>query len=197
MKETTKRNLSLILVFFLLALVVFFNFSWPALLKTIDLNDSLKFAKDEYARQTKSVQLAKQIVDRYKNLTNVNQMISLSLPKTDELYNVLVQLQRTSADSGLLIQNITIKMPTASSSQTSGTAAAKESSLIKPTQTINLDLSLIGTYESFKTWLNAVETNIRLMDVASINFTSVLSGEKSTTTNLFNYRVNLNVYYQP
>jgi len=65
---------------------------------------------------------------------------------------------------------------------------------------VALTLSLNGTYESFKTWLEAVETNIRLMDITNISF----SGVKTTPTergsgagfNFFNFSVALNLYYQ-
>lgn len=200
MKETTKRNFSLILtiIFFLISLIAFFNYTWPALLRVLDLNDSLKLIKEEYTRQNKSLQIAKDIINQYKNLSNVNQMISLTLPKTDELFNVVAQLEKISSESGILIQNITIKPPLQSATSTAASASAggSKESLISSVQSINVDLSMVGTYESFKTWINAIETNIRLMDITSINFTGMVASEK-TSTNIFNFRVNLNFYYQP
>jgi Tfp pilus assembly protein PilO len=196
MKESTKRNLSLILiiVFFIVAFVVFFNYTWPALLKVLDANDKLKVVKQNYAKQLQSLQMAKQIIDQYKNLTNVNQTISLTLPKSEEIYNVITQLNKISQNSGLLLQSISLQR-SASTSQT--TSTTKTESLLNKPQTITLTLNLVGTYEAFKTWLEAIETNVRLMDITNINFSGVLSSEKSTTTNIFNYRVTLNTYYQP
>ena len=196
MKESTKRNLSLILiiVFFIVAFVVFFNYTWPALLKVLDANDKLKVVKQNYAKQLQSLQMAKQIIDQYKNLTNVNQTISLTLPKSEEIYNVITQLNKISQNSGLLLQSISLQR-SAPTSQT--TSTTKTESLLNKPQTITLTLNLVGTYEAFKTWLEAIVTNIRLMDITNINFSGVLSSEKSTTTNIFNYRVTLNTYYQP
>jgi Tfp pilus assembly protein PilO len=196
MKESTKRNLSLILiiVFFIVAFVVFFNYTWPALLKVLDANDKLKVVKQNYAKQLQSLQMAKQIIDQYKNLTNVNQTISLTLPKSEEIYNVITQLNKISQNSGLLLQSISLQR-SAPTSQT--TSTTKTESLINKPQTITLTLNLVGTYEAFKTWLEAIETNIRLMDITNINFSGVMSSEKSTTANIFNYRVTLNTYYQP
>lgn len=196
MKESTKRNLSLILiiVFFIVAFVVFFNYTWPALLRVLDANDKLKVVKQNYAKQLQSLQMAKQIIDQYKNLTNVNQTISLTLPKSEEIYNVITQLNKISQNSGLLLQSISLQR-SAPTSQT--TSTTKTESLLNKPQTITLTLNLVGTYEAFKTWLEAIETNIRLMDITNINFSGVLSSEKSTTSNIFNYRVTLNTYYQP
>jgi Tfp pilus assembly protein PilO len=196
MKESTKRNLSLILiiVFFIVAFVVFFNYTWPALLKVLDANDKLKVVKQNYAKQLQSLQMAKQIIDQYKNLTNVNQTISLTLPKSEEIYNVITQLNKISQNSGLLLQSISLQR-SAPTSQT--TSTTKTESLLNKPQTITLTLNLVGTYEAFKTWLEAIETNIRLMDITNINFSGVMSSEKSTTANIFNYRVTLNTYYQP
>lgn len=203
MQETTKRTFSLILiiVFFLVSLIVFFNYTWPALLKVLDLNDALKIVKEEYAKQSKSLQLAKEIINQYKNSSNINQMVSLTLPKTDELFNVLAQLDKISNESGILIQSITVKTPSSSSTSSSPSSsnvstASQKASLINPVQSISMELSMVGTYESFKTWLNAIETNIRLMDITSINIAGVATSEK-TSSNFFNFRVTLNVYYQP
>lgn len=203
MQETTKRTFSLILiiVFFLVSLIVFFNYTWPALLKVLDLNDALKIVKEEYAKQSKSLQLAKEIINQYKNSSNINQMVSLTLPKTDELFNVLAQLDKISNESGILIQSITVKTPSSSSTSSSPSSsnvssASQKASLINPVQSISMELSMVGTYESFKTWLNAIETNIRLMDITSINIAGVATSEK-TSSNFFNLRVTLNVYYQP
>ncbi|MGB9848055.1 MAG: hypothetical protein ACPLKV_02530 [Minisyncoccia bacterium] len=180
---------------------MFFNYTWPALLKVLDLNDALKIVKEEYAKQSKSLQLAKEIINQYKNSSNINQMVSLTLPKTDELFNVLAQLDKISNESGILIQSITVKTPSSSSTSSSPSSsnvssASQKASLINPVQSISMELSMVGTYESFKTWLNAIETNIRLMDITSINIAGVATSEK-TSSNFFNLRVTLNVYYQP
>jgi len=195
MKETIKRNISLalIILFFISAFIVFFNYTWPSLFKVLDVNNELNAVKKEYAKQSQSLEMAKQIINQYKNLANVSQMLSLTLPKSEEIYNVITQLNKISQNSGLLLQNISIQP----SSQTSSTTSTnKIESLMSKPQIVTITLNLVGTYESFKTWLEAIETNIRLMDITNINFSGMINQEKSTNPNIFNYSVTLNFYYQ-
>ena len=72
MKETSKRNISLIIVILIfgVALVVFFSLSWPNLTKVFDLNSQLNETKKEYTNQSQAVQLAKSVIEQYKNLRN-------------------------------------------------------------------------------------------------------------------------------
>jgi len=203
MKESEKRTISIIIILalFIGAAIVFFTMTWPMFDQVLKDNKNLALAKAEYQKQAEAVRLAKTIVDQYKNLTDVNQMISLTMPRSEELYNAIVQLNKISEDSGLSIQSIALQKISSATTASSKTSSASSQSLLKSPQQVALTLSLNGTYESFKTWLEAVETNIRLMDITNISF----SGVKTTPTergsgagfNFFNFSVALNLYYQP
>ncbi len=203
MKESEKRTISIIIILalFIGAAIVFFTMTWPMFDQVLKDNKNLALAKAEYQKQAEAVRLAKSIVDQYKNLTDVNQMISLTMPRSEELYNAIVQLNKISEDSGLSIQSIALQKISSATTASSKTSSASSQSLLKSPQQVALTLSLNGTYESFKTWLEAVETNIRLMDITNISF----SGVKTTPTergsgagfNFFNFSVALNLYYQP
>ena len=203
MKESEKRTISIIIILalFIGAAIVFFTMTWPMFDQVLKDNRNLALAKAEYQRQVEAVRLAKTIVEQYKNLTDVNQMISLTMPRSEELYNAIVQLNKISEDSGLSIQSIALQKISSATTASSKTSSASSQSLLKSPQQVALTLSLNGTYESFKTWLEAVETNIRLMDITNISF----SGVKATPTerggdagfNFFNFSVALNLYYQP
>ncbi len=192
MKETAKRNISLILVivFFGAAMIVFFTLSWPNLTKVFDLNFILNESKKEYEIQSQSLQLAKSIIEQYRNLNNVNQAISLTMPKTDEIYNIIVQLNKIAESSGMSIEGVSLKEVINNELETSN------QNLIKPYQTISINISLKGSYESFKTWLESVETNIRLMDVKSVSLGGASLSPDKQTNNFFNFNVNLDIYYQ-
>jgi Tfp pilus assembly protein PilO len=194
MKETAKRNISIILVivFFGAAMIVFFTLSWPNLTKVFDLNFILNESKKEYEKQNQSLQLAKSIIEQYKNLNDVNQAVSLTMPKTDEVYNIIVQLNKIAQSSGMSIEGLSLKEVINNELDVSN----NHQNLVKPYQTISIDISLRGSYESFKTWLELVETNIRLMDVKSVSFEGVNLSSDKPINNFFNFNVNLDIYYQ-
>jgi len=195
MKETAKRNISLILVivFFGAAMIVFFTLSWPNLTKVFDLNFTLNKTKKEYENQNQSLQLAKSIIEQYRNLNNVNQAISLTMPKTNEVYNIIVQLNKIAESSGMSIEGLSLKEVINNNELDDSN---NRQNLVKPYRTISINTSLNGSYESFKTWLELVETNIRLMDVKSVSFEGVNLSSNKSINNFFNFNVNLDVYYQ-
>jgi Tfp pilus assembly protein PilO len=195
MKETAKRNISLILVivFFGAAMIVFFTLSWPNLTKVFDLNSVLNESKKEYENQNQSLQLAKSIIEQYKNLNDVNQAVSLTMPKTDEIYNIIVQLNKIAESSGMSIEGLSLKEVINNNELDDSN---NRQNLVKPYRTISINTSLNGSYESFKTWLELVETNIRLMDVKSVSFEGVNLSSDKPINNFFNFNVNLDIYYQ-
>ena len=186
MKETAKRNISLILVivFFGAAMIVFFTLSWPNLTKVFDLNSVLNESKKEYEKQNQSLQLAKSIIEQYKNLNDVNQAVSLTMPKTDEIYNIIVQLNKIAESSGMSIEGLSLKEVINNNELDDSN---NRQNLVKPYRTISINTSLNGSYESFKTWLELVETNIRLMDVKSVSFEGVNLSSNKLINNFFNF----------
>lgn len=193
MKYTAKRNISLTLslVFLILALVVIFVWTWPAFKEVGDLNKKINEEKSQYDTQYQAVQIAKSIIEQYKSLISVSQTISLSIPRGAEIQNLLAQLETITTQSGLSLQSINFEnvgVPTSSSKKSA-------QNIVQGYKTLRLTLGLTGNYESLKTWLNAVESDIRLMDIVNVAFAGSTS-ESQKNSGLFNFRVILNVYYQ-
>jgi len=190
MNYTTKRNISLIIVVILIgiSLGVFFGLDWPAFKKIGELNGKISQEKEQYEEQYEAVQIAKSIINQYKSLAGVSQTISLSIPREAEVQNVLSQINKISIQAGLTTQSINFENITIPQS--------KKETLVKNNQITRVDTSLLGSYESFKTWLSAIESNIRLMDVQSVSFSGIASSEGTKNQGIFNFKVSLNVYYQ-
>ena len=190
MNYTTKRNISLIIVVILIgiSLGVFFGIDWPAFKKIGELNGKISQEKAQYKDQYEAVQIAKSIINQYKSLAGVSQTISLSIPREAEVQNVLSQINKISIQAGLTTQSINFENITIPQS--------KKETLVKNNQITRVDTSLLGSYESFKTWLSAIESNIRLMDVQSVSFSGIASSEGTKNQGIFNFKVSLNVYYQ-
>ncbi len=190
MKYTTKRNISLTIVLALVgaALGVFFGLDWPAFQRIGELNGKIAQEKVQYQEQYEAVQIAKSIINQYKSLSGVSQTISLSVPREDEIQNIIAQINNISLQAGLTTQSINFQGVTVTQ--------PKKDVLVKNNQITRIDVSLLGSYESFKTWLSAIEGNIRLMDVQKISFSGVSGADSTKNQSTFNFKVSLNVYYQ-
>ena len=190
MKYTTKRNISLTIVLVLVgaALGVFFGLDWPAFQKIGELNGKIAQEKIQYQDQYEAVQIAKSIINQYKSLSGVSQTISLSVPREAEIQNIIAQINNVSLQAGLTTQSINFESVTVTQ--------PKKDVLVKNNQITRIDISLLGSYESFKTWLSAIEGNIRLMDIEKISFSGISGSDNTKNQGMFNFKVSLNVYYQ-
>lgn len=190
MKYTTKRNISLVIVLILVgaALGVFFGMDWPAFKKIGELNGKISQEKAQYEDQYEAVQIAKSIINQYKSLSGVNQTISLSVPREAEIQNIIAQINNISLQSALTTQSVNFDDLTV--------VQPKKDVLVKNNKITRIDISLMGSYESFKTWLSAIEGNIRLMDVKAISFSGISGTENTKNQGIFNFKVSLDVYYQ-
>lgn len=192
MKYSAKRNLSLVIsgIFIILALIVFFSMLWPTFAKINELNKKITQEQAQYDSQNEAVQIAQTIIGQYKSLVSVSQTISLSIPKDIEMQNLIAQINNISSQSGLLLQSIGFE-------DVSANAVINSKSIVQNYRTLKLSISLTGSYDSFKSWLGAIENNIRLMDVEAISFAGLSSNSNSSgNTGLFNFKVTINVYYQ-
>jgi Tfp pilus assembly protein PilO len=118
----------------------------------------------------------------------VNQTISLSVPREAEIQNIIAQINNISLQSALTTQSVNFDDLTV--------VQPKKDVLVKNNKITRIDISLMGSYESFKTWLSAIEGNIRLMDVKAISFSGISGTENTKNQGIFNFKVSLDVYYQ-
>lgn len=191
MNYTIKRNISLLIsvTFLIGALVVFFALDWPIFGQIREINKKIAQEEAQYSEQFQAVQTAKSIINQYRGLTGVSQTISLSVPLGTEIENVVAQLDNLATQSGLEVQGINFETPSLPTLKNkNGAEIAQQNKILR------LTLSLGGSYESFKTWLASVESNIRLMDVKSISFSSL--GGEGQGADRFNFKVGIDAYYQ-
>jgi len=113
------------------------------------------------------------------------------LPSSQDVPNLITQLEGLAFENGLILEEIglaTIEETGAEKAQ----KARLEEKAKKNYQVLSASLKLIGSYSSFKNFLKAVEDNIRLIDINSVNF----KVETKEGIQLFESEVNLNTYYQ-
>lgn len=121
--------------------------------------------------------------------------IGKTLPEGPHTAEFLVMLENLSIENNIVLQSINLasfvskKVETKTAQPTPGSIvlAPKPEQLIKE---LPVDLVVLGTYQSFKDFLNALERNLRIIDVLSLNFTS------GGNTDLYTFTVRLKTYYQ-
>ncbi len=114
--------------------------------------------------------------------------IKTAVPMNEDTPALLVQLEALASQNGLILNSVNFLTP---ENQKKNNAQAIPSAAVKTTR---VDLSLSGSYGSFKNFIKAVENNLRIMD---INFIGLGSQETSVSAGLglTDFKVSMNVYY--
>lgn len=135
-------------------------------------------------------------------LDTINRISKTDLARTDEALpkdrraaQLLAFFESLSGKSGLVLKSIElsekIEVKAESPGQPRpgvGISPAKPSGLVRE---FPITINMLGTYESFKSFLGALETSLRVVDVDNLNFS--VTG----TADLFSFSLKLKTYYQP
>jgi len=171
-------------VFIIGALIVFSSFIKP-IYQTINEKRSDVNSKEKVLADTQNtIDQVQNLLANYKNLEQLQKDISLSLPQDQSIASALYQLSALALNNGLDIDSINVSEPSIIS-------ASEDNSLLKGIGTINFALKAVGNYEALGNFLDKIETNIRVFDLATLKIEKV--SEKSSNT--FNFNIGVDTYH--
>jgi len=204
----SKENLIIIGSLCALALAVVFLIM-PAF-DSLSANGQIIAEKKSTLEQTSSFNQKIEEMNRQYKAEELERLLSV-LPKEEELPSLLIQLEALATSNGLIMESVDFSEITQTSEVTppqpspelqnvfpKSQEASGESVSLNPQEIqsapykiLAVRLKLNGGYGAFKNYLQAVEKNLRLMDVTSLDLNS-----SSGTAQNFAFSVNLQVYYQ-
>jgi len=186
MKSSTIRFLNLLasLGLLLASIFVFTLLLQPSYREINELRGDLAVKSAAVKDQTRIVEEVRSLLDQYESLAGPSQTIALALPNREEYPNLVNQFGGLARVSGLALDSITFAALPYQKSATSPLNGAPVVNIIQTT------LSLGGSYQSFKNFLRAIETNIRLMDTVSFSLNPGAGGDN------YSYNLVVNAYYQ-
>lgn len=125
-----------------------------------------------------------------EELARINQ----SLPQGAHAADFLVFLERLSAEHGIVLKSVDLASFTEEKREISG-QPTPGGAILTPTSSrtvreFPVTIQVSGTYESFKTFLENLEKNLRLVDIDSFSFTS--QGD----TKIIDFSIKAKTYYQ-
>jgi Tfp pilus assembly protein PilO len=205
MKQETKRLSSLIIAALILAaaLVTYFEFIVPAYTNLESVKGQEESEKILYANESQIVSQGKSLLATYESDASSSQAVAMALPVGQDVSGALAQIYGIAANTGVTLQGTSISVQAVATPGDAGdgqiASAAAAGSVIQPTGTVSLHVSGSGSYESFKNFLEGLETNIRIFDVTSISLQP--AGTAATKTqaanpDMFNYSLTVVTYYQ-
>ncbi|MDP3991240.1 MAG: type 4a pilus biogenesis protein PilO [Candidatus Nealsonbacteria bacterium] len=166
------NKLIIIISCFLLTAVFSLVLAWPKYQSFQGLRDDIKEkqadleSKEQYFSQIKEI--SRQLEEYQDELTKV----SSALPKKPSLPSLFNFFQTSASESGLILKNINlggVKTP-----------KKQENSL----KEISLGLELLGSYKSFKSFLETIEGSSRMIEIENLSLAPPTETQESNSFSL-------------
>jgi hypothetical protein len=204
MKQETKRLSSIIIAALILAaaLMVYFEFIVPAYTNLQLVKGQEESEATLYSNEQQVVSKVKSLLTTYQNDASSSQSVAMALPVGSDVSGALAQIYGIATNANVTIQGTEIStqaVQAVAAPATTVGAAAATGSIVKPTGTVSFQVTGSASYESFKSFLQGLETNIRIFDVTAISLQSAAIGATKTqtaNTDMFNYTITVVTYYQ-
>lgn len=190
MRPSSKRlvSMGLALIIFIAAFVFYSSFIKKEFTDIEQLRGEVAAKTQLLAEQQNAVSQVRSLLQQYEGVAQLQQTISLSLPQAEDLAMVVAQFNAIANNSGVSIDSINVAAAPIQSTASS--------SLVYSYGVSKFNLKVVGSYESFKSFIQSLETNVRVMDVKSIKLGATSIGGQKTQQNIFNYDLTVEAYYQ-
>lgn len=186
MRPSTKRALSLIIagILLILSLAIYAGLIRPQYSKIQELRGALASKTALLNEEQSSIDRVSDLIAQYQGVANLEDTLSLALPQDESLPSLIAQLNTLATLNGLTIQSVDINYLPVKPSSLKLSSAKKIASL-------RLSLKSTGNYSAIKRFLQNLEKNIRIMDLAELKMDATKPGQDS-----FDYSIIINTYYQ-
>ena len=171
-KDTAKSNnptiIALISFVFIIVIAYFFIYPYVGELKKASINLD---AKTKEVTETKNkITTLKSMESKFSSSSDMVKKLGLAVPGSDQMPEILVQLETMASASGLKVSSV----------QPSKEAAKG---------VVPVTVTLQGDYKGFTSMLAKMETNIRPMNIKAINMAAAPQKESA----LLNFTLNLEI----
>ena len=186
MKASTKRILSILIaiLMFVGSLFIYTSLIRPTYSEIKNQRAEIVSRLELINKHEASIKQVQKILNEYQNVSQLTETISLILPLEQNVPQSVNQITGLTKINNLAVDFL--------SAQQLAITPSTEPSLVKGMGTLRFNFALIGPYENFKKFLQALETNIGLMDLTSLK---VEPATKSSKGN-FSYTMTVDTHYQ-
>jgi len=171
---------------FIAAIFVYSNFVSPAYSEIKDLRAELLSNSQAANEQQSAIAQIQNLLKEQENISSIENVIGTILPLSQNVGLSLSQISSLAAINNLKLESLTVTK-----------RANKPSSnqkLVKSIGVLRFSFQVSGTYENFKAFLKAIETNIALMDLVDLKIEPVQI--LKTGGGNFSFTANMETYYQ-
>ena len=161
MKPATKRLGAILvsLVFLVGAVTLFTSLVLPAYRIVQELRGEKNALAAVVKEEEQLVKTAGRLLNEYQNARDIRDTLSLVLPTEEATSGIINQVQGIAKTTGVVGEGINVE---AEPLEFQGTG-----SVVEPVGTLKVSVRLRGGYEGLRSYIQSIETNVRIIDVDS------------------------------
>ena len=133
--------------------------------------------------EEEAVRAVERLIKQYSSTTDLRNSLAVTLPGEEGTASIVNQLQGIASTNGISMNSLSIRPLTI---QPTGFEK-----IVEPAGALRMSMNIMGSYESLKEYLKAIETNVRIMDVQSIQVENA-----GLNTGPYEYQIEVDTYYQ-
>ncbi len=205
--HTMNKQSLIIIIFIAIIAWVVWQYFMPAFDNVSGLREELKTWQGKLDNTQALSRKLEELKKKYDNMANEADKVAQAVTKREDFPGLLVQLEELSSQNGLILESVTFDVVdikknnqavVSDNSLGNGTVVAqsvggsKNSQEISGLKILAVNLNLNGSQNSLKTFLQAIEANLRIMDVSAISFGAQDFGASLGQ----DFKVSLNTYFR-
>jgi Tfp pilus assembly protein PilO len=189
-----------------IAISLFFMFANPLFNDIGTLNTSMA-TYNEAMNNSKALENARDTLTAKENAINPDNLIKIQklLPDNVDNIRLILEIEQIAMPYGMVLKNVKYNATSTNTDTTgapvAGAVVAGGAALVKQASTdygiFDLEFSTSGTYDNFISFTKDLESNLRIVDISSIAFSSDTNANVNTkiTSEVYQYDFKIKTYY--
>lgn len=192
MSQASKRVLSILLSLAIIigAISVYSSFVVPAYADVNQMRSEFNAKQDAIDEQREIVNEVEKLLGIYLSIPQLEDALSVSVPNSEDLASAFNQIHALAREYGLLVEqfgaNSTLPQVIRTTAEEEGVTVLRNQGIVQ------IETTLIGSYQSIKSFIQALELNIRVMDIVEVRVRPTAEAGQ----NSFVASITINTYYQ-
>jgi Tfp pilus assembly protein PilO len=190
MSQASKRILSILLSVAILisAIVVYSSFVVPVYAEVNEMRSEFNAKQEAVDEQREIVNEVESLLSVYLSIPQLEEALSVSVPNSEDLASAFNQIHALAREYGILVTQFGAN----SSLPNQLRNLEEEGSPFRNKGVVQIESTIVGSYQSVKSFIEALEVNVRIMDVVGVRVRPAAEAGQ----NSFVATLTINTYYQ-
>jgi len=167
---------------------------WPGVKDILSIQEEINHYSNLIEEKRELVSKTEQLKQAYDSKQEDIKKVYYVLPKEKQIPELIVQFEALASGNGLILEDLSIQKKKRAQETKKEEEQKTREAVLQEVETLKISLKVTGTYLSFESFLKTLESNVRIMDIQSIDFTSKESKEEESL--FLNFDVELEAYYR-